>query len=105
MIPSGPWLYYIRYRYSNQANLWRRQSVKKEYGNEQVYFVGGGIASLAGAAYLVRDCGFPGQNIHIIEETKILGGSNDGAGNEEHGYVIAAAGCSTTKLMRTYGNF
>ncbi|MEK4517974.1 oleate hydratase [Paenibacillus sp. FSL H8-0122] len=62
--------------------------MKKEYGNEQVYFVGGGIASLAGAAYLVRDCGFPGQNIHIIEEMKILGGSNDGAGDAEHGYVI-----------------
>ncbi|WP_342424109.1 oleate hydratase [Paenibacillus sp. FSL E2-0178] len=88
MIPSTAALYYTRFRYSNQANLWRRQSVKKEYGNEQVYFVGGGIASLAGAAYLVRDCGFPGQNIHIIEEMKILGGSNDGSGSEEHGYVI-----------------
>lgn len=62
--------------------------MKKEYGNEQVYFVGGGIASLAGAAYLVRDCGFPGRNIHILEEMKILGGSNDGAGSEEQGYVI-----------------
>ena len=47
--------------------------VKKEHGNKQVYFVGGGIASLAGAAYLVRDCDFPGANIHIIEEMKILG--------------------------------
>ncbi|WP_410771208.1 oleate hydratase [Fontibacillus sp. BL9] len=54
----------------------------------QVYFVGGGIASLAGAAFLVRDCDFPGQQIHIIEEMKILGGSNDGAGNEVQGYVI-----------------
>lgn len=62
--------------------------MKKEYGNQQVYFVGGGIASLAGAVYLVRDCDFPGQNIHIIEEMKILGGSNDGAGDAEHGYVI-----------------
>lgn len=62
--------------------------MKREYGNQQVYFVGGGIASLAGAAYLVRDCDFPGKNIHIIEEMKILGGSNDGAGSVEHGYVI-----------------
>ncbi|MFW5437172.1 oleate hydratase [Paenibacillus apiarius] len=59
-----------------------------EYDNKQVYFVGGGIASLAGAAFLVRDCDFPGQNIHIIEEMKILGGSNDGSGNGEQGYVI-----------------
>ncbi|MNO12035.1 Oleate hydratase [compost metagenome] len=63
----------------------------QEHGQKQVYFVGGGIASLAGAAYLVRDCDFPGQSIHIIEEMKILGGSNDGAGNEEHGYVIRGA--------------
>ncbi|WP_151732921.1 oleate hydratase [Paenibacillus tengchongensis] len=62
--------------------------MNKEYGNRQVYFVGGGIAALAGAAYLVRDCGFPGQHIHIIEEMKVLGGSNDGAGSAEHGYVI-----------------
>lgn len=62
--------------------------VKKEYGNKQVYFVGGGIASLAGAAYLVRDCGFPGEHIHIIEEMPILGGSNDGAGHPDQGYII-----------------
>ncbi|WP_211289841.1 hypothetical protein SPSIL_038550 [Sporomusa silvacetica DSM 10669] len=30
--------------------------MKKEYENTQVYFVGGGLGSLAGAAYLVRDC-------------------------------------------------
>jgi oleate hydratase len=62
--------------------------MKKEASNRQVYFVGGGIASLAGAAYLVRDCDFPGSNIHILEEMHILGGSNDGAGNEAQGYVI-----------------
>lgn len=59
-----------------------------EYNNKQVYFVGGGIASLAGAAFLVRDCDFPGSRIHIMEEMKILGGSNDGSGNGEQGYVI-----------------
>ena len=41
--------------------------MKKEYENKQVYFVGGGLASLAGAAYLVRDCDFPGKNIHILD--------------------------------------
>lgn len=60
----------------------------KEYGNRQVYFVGGGIASLAGAAYLVRDCNFAGSDIHIIEEMHILGGSNDGIGDVDQGYVI-----------------
>lgn len=39
----------------------------RDYGDKQVYFVGGGIASLAGAAYLVRDANFKGKNIHILE--------------------------------------
>ncbi|MDA8442607.1 MAG: oleate hydratase [Peptococcaceae bacterium] len=59
-----------------------------KHANQQVYFVGGGIGSLAGAAFLVRDCDFPGPNIHILEEMNILGGSNDGAGNPDQGYVI-----------------
>lgn len=51
-----------------------------ENDGRQAYFVGGGLASLAGAAYLIRDCNFKGENIHIIEGLNILGGSNDGAG-------------------------
>ena len=56
--------------------------------DKQIYFVGGGIASLAGAAYLIRDCNFPGKNIHIIEEINVLGGSNDAGGNPKNGYAI-----------------
>lgn len=61
--------------------------MKKEYENKHAYFVGGGLASLAGAVYLIRDCDFPGKNIHILEGMHILGGSNDGAGNAENGFV------------------
>jgi oleate hydratase len=62
--------------------------MEKILGNRQVYLVGGGIASLAAAAFLVRDCDFPGEAIHVLEEMPILGGSNDGSGNGELGYVI-----------------
>ncbi|AWB43880.1 oleate hydratase [Paenibacillus sp. CAA11] len=62
--------------------------MKTEYENKQIYFVGGGIASLAGAVFLIRDCDFPGDQIHIIEEMKVLGGSNDGAGDAANGYII-----------------
>lgn len=55
--------------------------------SKQAYFVGGGLASLAGAEYLIRDCGFEGKNIHILEGMSILGGSNDGAGNATDGFV------------------
>jgi oleate hydratase len=34
-------------------------------GDKQAYFAGGGLASMAGAAYLIRDCNFQGSNIHI----------------------------------------
>lgn len=70
--------------------------------NNQVYFIGGGLGALAGAAYLIRDCGFYGKNIHILEGMHILGGSNDGAGNNENGFV-----CRGGRMLNkeTYENF
>lgn len=61
--------------------------MNQTHGNKQVYFIGGGLASLAGAVYLIRDCGFEGSNIHILEGLPILGGSNDGAGNATDGFI------------------
>lgn len=70
--------------------------------NREVYFVGGGLASLAGAAYLIRDCKMPGKQIHIIEGMHILGGSNDGAGDVQNGFV-----CRGGRMLNeeTYENF
>ncbi|WP_031078897.1 oleate hydratase [Streptomyces sp. NRRL WC-3742] len=53
----------------------------------KAYLVGGGIASLAAAAFLIRDGKFPGENIHILEELPLAGGSLDGRGAAEQGYV------------------
>ena len=39
----------------------------REYGDRKAYLVGGGLASMAAAAYLVRDCRFPGKQITIYE--------------------------------------
>ena len=52
------------------------------------YLVGGGIASLAAAALLIRDAHVPGAQIHIIESSKITGGSMDGAGTADTGYIL-----------------
>ena len=70
--------------------------------NKQAYFVGGGIASLSGAAYLIRDCGFKGEDIHILESMNILGGSNDGIGTPKGGFV-----CRGGRMLNeeTYENF
>ncbi len=57
--------------------------------NSKVYLVGGGVGSLAAAAFLVRDAGVRAENVHILEQITIAGGSMDGAPAPvpEGGYV------------------
>ncbi|WP_371366510.1 Oleate hydratase [Sporomusa rhizae] len=76
--------------------------MKQGYENMQVYFVGGGLGSLAGAVYLIQDCDFPGKNIHILEGMHILGGSNDGAGSAKDGFVARGGRMLNEE---TYENF
>jgi len=52
------------------------------------YLIGSGIASLASAAYLIRDGHLPGHNIHILEELDRDGGSLDGKGSPQEGYLM-----------------
>ena len=52
------------------------------------YLVGGGIASLATAVLLVRDAHFQPDNIHIFEYLDVPGGSLDGSGDADNGYLI-----------------
>lgn len=75
---------------------------ERDYTDTQAYFVGGGLASMAGAAYLIRDCKFPGNQITIYEGMHILGGSNDGIGTPEAGFV-----CRGGRMLNeeTYENF
>lgn len=72
------------------------------YGDKQVYLIGGGIATMAAAAYLIRDANFNGKNIHVIEGMKILGGSNDGIGTNEKGFVARGGRMLNEE---TYENF
>ena len=71
----------------------------------KAYFIGSGIASLAGAAFLIRDGLFPGKSIHIFEELKSAGGSLDGAGSAETGYVIRGGRMLEQHYACTYGLF
>jgi len=48
----------------------------------KAYIVGGGIAGLAAAAFLVDDAQMPGANITILEKLSDVGGSMDGTKNE-----------------------
>ncbi|BBE31441.1 oleate hydratase [Tepiditoga spiralis] len=59
----------------------------KNIEERKAYLIGGGIASLAAAAYLIKDGHMPGKNINILEQGNIFGGAMDGAGDAENGYV------------------
>jgi oleate hydratase len=50
--------------------------------------VGGGIATLAAAVYLVRDGALPGSQVRILEQAPTLGGSLDAAGSAEQGFSM-----------------
>ncbi|CAN5270495.1 oleate hydratase [soil metagenome] len=56
--------------------------------NKTAWFVGAGLASLAGAAFLIRDGQMPGEKITVLEELKLPGGALDGIKEPEKGFVI-----------------
>lgn len=55
------------------------------------YFVGSGIASLAGAAYLIREGNISGGDIVIFEESAEFGGSIDAHGSPGDGYFMSGS--------------
>ncbi|WP_130866348.1 oleate hydratase [Acidipropionibacterium timonense] len=58
-----------------------------DVAERHAYLVGAGIASLTAAGFLVRDAGMPAGNITILESSDIAGGSFDGGGNVEEGFI------------------
>lgn len=59
----------------------------KDIENRYAHLVGGGIGNLIAAAYLIRDGHMPGKNITLYEAKPVSGGSLDGAGNNEEGFI------------------
>ena len=62
----------------------------------KAFLVGGGIGSLAAAAFMIRDGSLPGGHISILEAAPIMGGSLDGAGNPVNGYSLRGGRMLTT---------
>lgn len=62
---------------------------RKPEGIEErrAYIVGGGIAGLSAAAFLVRDAQMTGKNITVYDQLPVFGGSMDACGSAENGYV------------------
>jgi oleate hydratase len=73
--------------------------------HRKVYLIGGGIASLASAAYFIRDGHINPANITIFEELPIAGGSLDGSGSPEKGYVIRGGRMLNFSYLCTYDLF
>lgn len=76
-------------RYTNgNYEAFVRPEKPENVENKSAYLVGSGLASLAAAAFLVRDGQMPGKNIHILEELPLAGGSLDGIYNPTRGYIM-----------------
>ena len=73
--------------------------------DSKFYLIGGGIASLSAAAFLIRDADIPGRSIVILEQLDRLGGSLDGAGSAEDGYVVRGGRMIESKYLCTYDLF
>ncbi|WP_413291390.1 oleate hydratase [Bdellovibrio sp. HCB337] len=69
---------------------------------QKAYLVGSGIASLASAAYLLREGGFKGENIFILEEMETTGGSLDGGGDPDKGYIMRGGRMLNFSYVCTY---
>lgn len=78
---------------------------KTSNGSAATYLIGAGIASLAAAAFLIRDADIPGHNITILEESPKIGGSLDASGNPQDGYVIRGGRMFESKYLCTFDLF
>ncbi len=61
-----------------------------------IFVVGGGIGSMAAAAFAIRDGSVPGKNVTIYEALPVLGGSLDAGGNPQEGYSFRGGRMFTT---------
>jgi oleate hydratase len=83
-------------------HLGRRPS---DHSTTKAYLVGGGIASLSAAAFLIRDGDFLGHDITILEELDTIGGSLDGSGSAKTGYVLRGGRMLESKYLCTFDLF
>ena len=79
-------------RYTNgNYEAFARPRKPKGVDDKSAYIVGGGLAGLATAVFLIRDGQMKGENIHIFEELTLSGGSLDGKFIPHDGFVTADA--------------
>ncbi|PCG88243.1 Hypothetical protein PENO1_111340 [Penicillium occitanis (nom. inval.)] len=77
-------MYYSAGNYEAFARPRKPEGIEKK----RALFIGSGLASLAGAAFLVRDGHMAGENITVLEEGDLSGGALDGILETEKGFII-----------------
>jgi len=88
-----------------QATPSNTQGVRSDPKKTKVFLIGGGVASLAAAVFLIRDGDIPGCNITILEALETIGGSLDGSGSAEAGYVLRGGRMLESKYLCTFDLF
>lgn len=76
------------YYSSGNYEAFARPRKPKGVENKTAWFVGSGLAALAGAAFLIRDGQMPGNQITILEQQPLPGGALDGIKDPQKGFVI-----------------
>ncbi|MBF2092499.1 oleate hydratase [Flavobacterium psychrophilum] len=83
------------------GNYQRNKGIpSKSFKDSKVYIVGSGIAGLSAAYYFIRDGHVLGKNIIFLDKLSVVGGSLDGAGNANDGYIIRGG----REMEMTYEN-
>lgn len=77
-------MYYSNGNYEAFADAKKPAGVDKK----SAYIIGSGLAGLSAAVFLVRDAQMKGENIHILEELPVAGGSLDGAKRPNASFVV-----------------
>lgn len=77
-------MYYSKGNYESFA----RPEKPKDIDRKSAYLIGSGLASLAAAAFMIRDGQMDGKRIHILEKDSLAGGACDGYEYDNVGYVI-----------------
>ncbi|MFI6045011.1 oleate hydratase [Nocardia sp. NPDC051321] len=77
-------MYYSSGNYEAFARPRKPQGVE----DKTAWFVGAGLASLSGAAFLIRDGQLSGDKITVFERLKLPGGALDGIKEPKKGFVI-----------------
>lgn len=77
-------MYYTNGNYESFARPRKPEGVDQK----QAWLVGGGLASLAAAAFLIRDAQMEPSRIHILETSDLPGGACDGLLLPDVGFII-----------------